>query len=243
MKSVIMCEGKTDAILLSYYLGKVYGWKFINQPPKGCEIKDDVPEESLSWYKNNSDYLLICAVGGNTNFGTFYHKKLEQPIKCSNIFQNIIIITDHDDLTIEEIERNINNLLGEELNCLKNDTWVTTTYYDSFSQEKSICVLLKIIPTQYEGALETIMLDAISEDPYDKNIVDQCKKFVNDIRPVADKYIGKNRSALKAQLGVTWAIQSPEKVFTRIDEQIRSVPWERSDILKECFEKLSQLTS
>lgn len=28
MKSIILCEGKTDAILISYYLEKTQNWKF-----------------------------------------------------------------------------------------------------------------------------------------------------------------------------------------------------------------------
>ena len=28
MNSVILCEGGTDAVLLSYYLNKVSGWEF-----------------------------------------------------------------------------------------------------------------------------------------------------------------------------------------------------------------------
>ena len=34
MNSIILCEGRTDAILLSYYLCKVYGWCYSNKPQK-----------------------------------------------------------------------------------------------------------------------------------------------------------------------------------------------------------------
>ncbi len=81
-----------------------------------------------------------------------------------------------------------------------------------------------IIPEAHAGALETVMLDAISEDKYDKNIVDLCKKFVADMRTEASKYISSSRLQLKAELGVTWAIQYPEKVFSMINEVIKSVP-------------------
>ena len=51
------------------------------------------------------------------------------------------------------------------------------------------------------------------------------------------KYIVNNRAQLKAHLGVTWAVQYPEKVFKLINEQIQSVAWEKSDVLRKCFEK------
>lgn len=66
--------------------------------------------------------------------------------------------------------------------------------------EKSIEVLLIIVPKEHMGALETVMLDAISEDAYDKNIVDKVAVFVQEMRSEADKYISTDRLMLKAHL-------------------------------------------
>ena len=33
MNSLILCEGSTDAIFLSYYLNKVYGWEYCRNAP------------------------------------------------------------------------------------------------------------------------------------------------------------------------------------------------------------------
>ena len=51
MNKIILCEGETDAILLSYYLGKVAGWKFCKKPPAYIAIKPDAFEQSVNWYK------------------------------------------------------------------------------------------------------------------------------------------------------------------------------------------------
>lgn len=32
MNKLILCEGATDAILLSYYLERTAGWKFVRKP-------------------------------------------------------------------------------------------------------------------------------------------------------------------------------------------------------------------
>lgn len=243
MRSVILCEGKTDAILLSYYLGRVYGWNPLKGQPKNCRIETDCADQNVDWYVHNNDNLLICAVGGNTNFGTFYHEKIERPLIDSDAFQKLVIITDHDNNTIRKIETNINKAVWDEKQYFKSGMWTTATYKNSFEQSKEIQTLLKIIPEQYDGALETVMLNAISEDAYDKRIVDRCKDFIDQIRPYADKYISKDRLALKAKLSATWAVQSPEKAFDFIDQQIRMVPWENSEILRECFSELSDLTN
>ena len=50
MNKLILCEGATDAILLSYYLEKTAGWVFCRKPPKTLQIKEDGIEESVNWY-------------------------------------------------------------------------------------------------------------------------------------------------------------------------------------------------
>ena len=64
MNKIILCEGETDAILLSYYLDKVAGWKFCKKGPADIAIKTDTFEQSANWYQKDEDRLLICAVGG-----------------------------------------------------------------------------------------------------------------------------------------------------------------------------------
>ena len=85
------------------------------------------------------------------------------------------------------------------------------------------------------------MLKAIAEDTYDKNIVEKTGAVANQMRVEADRYISSERLKLKAHLGLTWAIQFPEKVFTKIDEQIRNVRWEESETLRSCFAVLIEI--
>ena len=57
MKSLILCEGKSDAILLSYYLGRTCGWSSA-EPPKGFSIEaEEQKGESAYWYTKEEKYL------------------------------------------------------------------------------------------------------------------------------------------------------------------------------------------
>lgn len=116
--------------------------------------------------------------------------------------------------------------------------WTENNYRDSFNTDQWIESLLVAIPTEHQGALETILLDSISEDPYDAVIVKKAGAFVKELRAEASRYLVNPRAELKAHLGVTWAIQYPEKVFKLINQQIQSVHWEKSEILHRCFEQL-----
>ena len=238
MNRLILCEGKTDAILLGYYLMKTDDWELERKPPSGLAIKAQEQNENVAWYKKGDERLMICAVGGKDNFDRFFSRDIQRAIlNASNgdPFPRIALITDRDDRNIEEIEKDIAKQLSPFFIGTKNREWIVNRYLDSFGMEKQIETLLLIIPVEHQGALENVMLDAISEDPYDQNIVDKCTSFVASIRPEANRYIATDRLQLKANLSTVWAIQSPEKAFDFIDAQIKSVQWEKYETLNQCF--------
>jgi hypothetical protein len=241
MNKLILCEGATDAILLSYYLGRTAGWKFCRKPPKNLTIKEDRIEESINWYEKSDDRLLICGAGGKDRIKPFFEKKIKPAITNADAFEKIALLLDRDDRENASIEHHASMILQPVITKAESNKWITNTYRNGFDQEKQIDMLLVVIPIEHQGALETVLLDAISEDPYDAHIVDLVTQFVKTMRAEAGKYITSDRKELKAKLGVTWAVQYPEKVFKLINEQIQSVPWEESEVLKKCFEELIKI--
>ena len=242
MNKLILCEGKTDAILLSYYLIHKCGWQYSNKSPKGLGIKEDKESgESVSWYQKDGDYLLICAVGSKNRFKQFFDEKIRPPLETSGAFSRIALIIDRDEEQVEEVEASIRRDLPFVAAKAKNDQWVQHSYLDSYKEEKYVDFLLLAVPHKQQGAMETLLLDAISEDEYDGNIAEKSRLFVDNIAPEAKRYIGKRRLILKAYLGVTWAIQSPQKVFDFIDEQLRMVKWEKSKVLEQCFAHVCEI--
>jgi hypothetical protein len=241
MNKLILCEGATDAILLSYYLGRTAGWKFCRKPPKNLTIKEDGIEESINWYEKGDDRLLICGAGGKDRIKPFFERKIKPAITNVDAFEKIALLLDRDDRETDSIERHASMILRPVITKAKSNKWIINTYRNAFDQEKQIDMLLVAIPVEHQGALETVLLDAISEDPYDAHIVELVIQFVKTMRVEAGKYITSDRKELKARLGVTWAVQYPEKVFKLINEQIQSVPWEESEVLKKCFEELIKI--
>lgn len=240
MNKVILCEGVTDAILLSYYLEKTAGWKYC-KGPKHLSIRETENNESVNWYCKAEDYLLICAVGGKDNFRRFFEEKIKAPIITANAFEKLAVVTDRDDREISSIEMKMQSTFHEILTTVQNNHWCENTYQDSFGMDKRLEMLLVVVPREHQGALETVMLESISEDSYDRNIVEKAGIFAAQMRNEAEKYISSDRLQLKAHLGITWAVQYPEKVFRLIDEQIRSVSWENSEVLDKCFAVLRKI--
>ena len=239
MNKLILCEGKTDAILLSYYLGCVQQWIPCMRGPKNFRISvDEKSGESAYWYQRGEDHLLICGVGGKDKFGGFFADKIQAAILDAQVFSKVALVTDRDDRQEEDITAEVCRIFAPAITQAKQNHWVENAYQDGFGQKQTLSFLLLIIPTIQQGALESLLLEAISEDPYDREIVTRSTAFVEEIGPYAERYIGQTGLKLKARLGVTWAIQSPGKEFHFIDEQIRAVRWERSDVLAKCFSQL-----
>lgn len=239
--NIILCEGETDAILLSYYMEKMYGWKYSRKSPSGLDIRTNKSAgETANWYKVEDKYLLICAVGGVSNFKRFFTEKIKEPLRQTDMVSKLAFVVDRDDRTIQEIEGEFSGI-SPIVNKLKNNRWVEGQYENGYGEIDSLGTLLLVIPRDVEGALETVLLDAIADhSPVDKCVVDESKAFIENIAPKVEEYLKKPRMQLKAKLGVTFAVQSPQKVFTFIDDQIRSIDWE-SEVLKETFEQLKEI--
>lgn len=244
MNSIILCEGPTDAILLSYYLERMYRWTYSKKAPKSYTKVEAESNQEVNWYKRGEDYLLIYGVGGKDNFANVIEKYVSKILKnypTEDSFSKIVILADKDDKNITEIENLHQQWLFPYASEVKNAQWIENSFVDNFGNEQKLYTLSIIVPAEKQGALETTLLDAISEDEYDKTIVDQSKTFVNDIRPKATKYIRTDRLVLKAHLATVFAVMSPEKVFTQLDRLIQEVPWEKSKILSECFAELEKI--
>ena len=245
MTRIIMCEGETDLILISYYLEKVKGWVYTGTP-KGLTVNFTRQENkaACNYQNSNKDELLICAVGGKDNFGNFFNEHLKKPIMRSNAGETeyrIALVTDRDDFSVEEIENSASKELYPTIKKIKNNAWQSNKVDADLGAKVSIDFLLVVIPKENHGALETVLMDALSNDAYDANIIKKSKQFISDIQPDADRYIRENRLRLKAQLGVAFSIFNPEKTFSLFKERLVSVKWEKSEVLAKCFEKLIEI--
>lgn len=245
MTRIILCEGETDLILISYYLERAKGWTYTGSP-KGLKLNfSEQDNKAACNYVNKAhDELLICAVGGKDNFGHFFEEYLRKPILRSTPGETeyrIALITDRDDISIEEVEQSISKQLAPTVNKVKNNVWKKNKVDADLGATVTIDFLLLVIPKENTGALETVLMEALAQDGYDANIIERSGQFVTTIRPDAERYIHENRLQLKAHLGVVFSIFNPEKTFSLFKERLVSVKWEDSPVLAKCFEQLVEI--
>lgn len=98
-----------------------------------------------------------------------------------------------------------------------------------------------IIPFETTGALETFLLDAVSEqDAYDKEIIKKGNDFVDQIDP-EKRYLNKRRYKTKAKFDVYFSIRTSAEQFAERRNILKSVDWENYTRIQTDFEKLSEL--
>ncbi len=247
MRRFILCEGETDATLLGLYLEKTTEWKYYAPKDPIIRIPRRIPStnELVTHYRKDSgprDVLLICAVGGKDNFKLFFEKYIYPMIKVSNKGEReyrIAVVTDADGRNISDIEADILNQLSISVSSLSNNVWARSITTGDFMDTISIDALLSVIPKDKGGALETVLLDALSESDEGGAIVASSIDFV-DSMPYYN-CIPNDRLKLKAKLGVSLSVIYPDKVFSQFDRQLEMVDWSRSNSLAECLSEIIKI--
>lgn len=185
---------------------------------------------------------MICSVGGKDNFGGFFEKYIYQMIKSSNREENhyrIALITDADNRTTDKIELEILEQLSFCIQSISNNVWIENSCQADFGDNIFIEFLLSVIPKEGEGALETVLLNALSESYEGKLIVNSSIDFIDKMPYYS--YIPTDRLKLKAKLGVSLSVIFPDKVFSQFDEQLQIVDWSKSDTLSNCLSEIIKI--
>ncbi len=240
VKSIILCEGETDQALVGCYLEKVAGWMFTR------DIKDNpFPKEPISWYMDkDSQNFGIWQVGGN-DFSKAL-KSLFEREKLEHSIDSIVIITDHDDEDAEQgrvtaIQSVIATVLDDQIIdiTVATNAWSIISFRNSFGATK-IQFLYLLVPVEEYGALETFMMNALSEQSKEKeHVIEESKAFINEFQ--SDVYLKQRRDRIKAELGVSLSIFSPDRIFTTMKELIDSVHWEKFEETHRQFDELNRL--
>ena len=239
IKGIILCEGETDQALIGAFLENNNRWQYLGRNA------DILPNEEIQWYADEKEgFYGIWQVGGN-NFNKAVNKMMDIEHKAS-IIDNIAIITDNDDndaqnVRVQELVDIIYNVLGINIQYQEViNQWYPVLYTNAFSDRAKFNFSYILVPLDEHGALETFMMNALSEQSKEKSSVilqskDFIKKFVSDI------YLKKRRDRIKAELGVSLAIFSPDRIFTTMKELIASVDWANLDTANKQFELLKQI--
>lgn len=245
MRSVILCEGSTDFVLLQYYMRKVYGWEYKKNESvliKGYKARKCV-------LKKDRSELNIIGCGGCSRIPEGLQFILDSNSLSAEdeAYDRIVIITDRDEVETEsEFETIIATELGKQQiewkDDISNDKWIDFHYENGQGDHCNAKILLLVIPFEDTGAMETFLLDAVGKaDSYDAQIISDCNQFVDNVDN-QKKYLNKRRYITKAKFDVYFSVRTAAEQFVERQNILKNIPWEDYAEIQNSFKKLDDLT-
>ena len=256
MKRIILCEGRTDAILINYFLKGRFGWTYI-EPQKLKTLKlpklpVEQDNEVFNWYNHSgkpNHELAIWGVGGIDQMSVklrhvIDRNRIERTI--NNRFEHIVLFFDHDDMNETECKTLIENWMTnsnlEILGDLQLGQWrnARIKLSKSLRENYELNILPIVLPPDSPGNLETFLIDSIRDQyDHDKHLVVNAERFIECIpnKP----YLNKSRYRPKACLGSILSVMSPDWVFSKLDDRLSRVQWEKIESVMSVYRKLGEL--
>lgn len=246
-QSILLCEGKTDQVLLSYYFKQKFHYEYSRR----CEslLQRNSKEESVCLYKQEEtgDELIIWAVGSQSLIpGALAEVFSTNRSNANGIYSRIVILVDRDNEQ-ENINfwQTINQILKkfDSNKILEEQKWVKLEQSVAFDEKIEIEILGLSIPLDKDGALETFLLGALEEQEQNKYLVHQSEDFVRKLiknNEYLYSYLANRRLRTKAPLAVFFAIANPERTFDSFDNILTSVSWEKYNTIMTGFQLLDE---
>lgn len=243
MRSIILCEGYTDFVLLQYFLRQAYGW----QDKSSLEIRKNYFNSGRTLVKGENSLdiggcdgcsKILPAFGGVLEMNRIGAKEER--------YDRIVIIADRDEIDTEE--RFINTL---KETCIEkgivieqepvNDQWINCKCLNGQNREIEFQILLLMLPFEETGAMETFLLNGIAaESPYDAKIIRKCSQFVDTVDD-EKRYLKNRRHITKAKFDVYFSVRTPVQQFKERQKILKGVEWEKYSYIQTSLQKLAEL--
>lgn len=250
MRSIILCEGFDDVLILGYYLFKTRGWRF---NPKGVFSKlysfpkMDYKRQAVEVYERAEDRLGIWAIGGKDSFGEAY--KFINRVNNFNPEEKIdkvFILTDRDQ---EEMDNCLIAMRNKMRACGLTVTQLVNNQINPYSYEVedivyNLDIIPVIVPFDKNGAIETVLMEGIAESgEEEEHIVNCANEYIE--HAIASgrlhKYLQHERERIKAKLSAVISITNPDRSTNLFDKVLMSWDWETKNEVKRHFEKIAEL--
>lgn len=206
---------------------------------------------NYKWLSKNNDHLAIVSAGGCTKIANAFSKIIEYNTVSdlsSKSFDNVVIITDRDEIGTEVSFINRlsyafkdNGILSYE--SILNNAWCKFNYLNGSKDENECKVLLLLIPFEDTGALEKFLLNAVATQDAtgtERKVIDQCNVFIDNFDS-DKKYLQHRRDRTKAKFDTYFSVRTPVDQFGERRNILKNIKWEEYEKVQASFEELGLL--
>lgn len=250
MKRIILCEGKTDAILVGYFLMRTAGWFFSRDSI--LKLPFNRGNESLCWFRHDAKQnqeLAVWGAGGLDQVRTKFRLVVERnrnERESINRFERIVLLIDRDQRSVDECIGMLREWTEEAELALEGDlglsVWVPAliNLNKTPAETYRLELLPLVLPPDGNGALETFLANALrTNNAEDENLVGSSRQFIDALPD--EPYLVQRRFRPKACLGAILSVMSPDWVFSEVDERLTAVRWEELVAIQNAYSELARL--
>lgn len=244
MKSLILCEGFDDVLILGYYLHKTHGWMYSPNADFSSLYqfpKVDKKRETIEIYKRQDDLLGIWCVGGKDSFDHAYQFiNTINTLHPEDTIQNLFLVMDRDANELHSVLASIvckMNQYDFSISTLENHK--KTIYEYTIDEEVfKLNIIPVIIPFDSDGALETVLMEGIAEAGDEESYIVNCaNSYIDSLLSSGKlkKYLNRERKILKAKLSAVISVTNPDRSTNEFDKVLLSWDWECAPAVKKHF--------
>ena len=231
MTELMLVEGVSDVLLISYYLQNVYGWKYQNTNILGIAPLDK--HEHVESLSKNENQLILCGVGGNGKFGHFIERHHVNDMLILQDISSLMVVTDRDKESVPRIGRRIDSFF--ENISFRASQWIQNRVEDSFGQPKSINTYLLIIPENEKGALERVVINALKDMQEEADLIKEVIQFIESLKVELVPELIQMNKADKATVVTFFSVRDPQHAMRSFGSFISKIDWSKSESLQELF--------
>lgn len=235
MRTVILCEGTTDLIMLQFLLQYKYGWRykgFIENTESNRLVVRKLERE-------NGDSIELKSCGGISNIPEKLSElkdSNENATKAEEVIQRIIVMFDHDTVkSPEEFLASMNDKIGTDFKDDIFGKYVDWNMQDAFEDMISVKLLLLFVPAGETGAIETVMLNALNTDKIEEDLIISSEKFIDFVIKQQDRYLQKKSRWKKAIFNTYFVIRAPEEKYDERAKILSAYDWKGNEVLEKSF--------
>jgi hypothetical protein len=210
----------------------------------------DIPKlsraDKYEIYQRGDDKNVIWSVGGKNQIEKAFSDIVTiNKIAPGDRFENIVIVTDRDNDDIPDILAQFNlTLEAQNIKVNLRNGAINSVEYEIENERLSMSICPIIIPFDNVGALETVIMSAISGESVENEfIVGRAKNYIADIHTseIVINYLRHAHERLKAEFSAVISVLNPDKSTMRFNDMFINHNWENSEYITNQFGLLLEL--
>ncbi|MCU6688700.1 hypothetical protein OCV62_01630 [Gallintestinimicrobium propionicum] len=234
MRAVILCEGTTDLLMIQYVLQYRYDWEY-----EGFWENSVTNKLLKKTLKKDGSNIEIQSCGGITNIPIKMKSikdQLEYVTRKEEFIDKVIILIDHDTIDsnrefIEQINENLGTQFVEE-DINSNSKWIINNFVLGQCQ---VDLFFKCLPENETGAIEKIMLEALTTDEVEENLIKDSNDFITEMAQKQNRYLRKKSRISKAVFNTYFAIRIPEEKYDERARILKAYDWKNNETINKNF--------